>query len=85
MPLGALESMAERPRWFDAVTLTPVTTLRGNMEYLIDAFEDNFDMAMAYVAVMGQWLLEIAERRAAQGIGTMGPILGCDDLKKATS
>ena len=39
-PLGAVESMAERARWYTATTETKVTALQGSVEGLIDIFED---------------------------------------------
>lgn len=65
-PLGAHEAIGEVPRWYEAVTETRLTVLQGNAEALIDVFEDNFEMAMDYLAVLSQGLLEIIESRAAQ-------------------
>ncbi len=65
-PLGAHEAIAEVPRWYEAVTETRLAALQGNAEALIDVFEDNFDMAMDYLAVLTQGLLEILESRPAQ-------------------
>ena len=56
--------MAGAPRLYRAVTQSPVVALQGNVENLIDSFEDNFEMAMDYLAVMSQWLLELLERYA---------------------
>jgi CRP-like cAMP-binding protein len=63
--LGSLDAVAEMPRWFDAVTETPVVALQTNMQYLIDVFEDNFSMALDYLAVQARWLLEILDRSLA--------------------
>jgi CRP-like cAMP-binding protein len=60
--LGSLDAVAEMRRWFTAVTETPVVALQANMQYLIDVFEDNFAMAMDYLAVQARWLLEILDR-----------------------
>jgi CRP-like cAMP-binding protein len=60
--LGSLDAVAEVPRWFGAVTETPVVALQANMQYLIDVFEDNFAMAMDYLAVQARWLLQILDR-----------------------
>ena len=60
--LGSLDAVAEVPRWFDAVTETPVVALQANLQYLIDVFEDNFAMAMDYLAVQARWLLQILDR-----------------------
>ncbi|HUG55342.1 MAG TPA: cyclic nucleotide-binding domain-containing protein [Vicinamibacteria bacterium] len=60
--LGALDAVADMPRWFDAVTETPVVALQGNMQTLVNVFEDNFAMAMEYLSVTARWLLVILER-----------------------
>jgi hypothetical protein len=54
--------VAEAPHWFSATTLTPVTALHGTVESLIDVFEDNFEMAMDYVALLARGLLSFLER-----------------------
>jgi len=64
-PLGALDAMAGVPRWFEAVTETPVVALQANMQALVDVFEDNFGMAIAYLSVMARWLLVILDRSLA--------------------
>jgi CRP-like cAMP-binding protein len=66
-PLGALEALGERPRWYEAVAETPVVALQGHMGVLVDAFEDHFDMAMDYLAVIAQSTLRILDWRAARG------------------
>jgi CRP-like cAMP-binding protein len=65
-PLGALEAVAESPRWYDAVAETRLVALHGSVEALIDVFEDNFEMAMDYLQVLAQAMLEILESRAAR-------------------
>jgi CRP-like cAMP-binding protein len=65
--LGAAEAMAEVPRWYDAVTETPVVALHASNEPLIDVFEDNFEMAMDYLGFLSQLLLLEIDREAAQG------------------
>jgi len=63
--LGALDAMAVVPRWFDAVTETPVVALQTNMQALIDVLEDNVGMAINYLSVMSRWLLVILDRSLA--------------------
>jgi len=69
--------MAERPRLYQAVTKTPVVALQGNVENLIDTFEDNFEMAMDYLAVMSRWLLELLEKYAS---GDLERLYGIQEL-----
>lgn len=64
-PVGALEAMAERPRWYEPTTKTPVFALQGNIEGLLDVFEDNHEMALDYLAVIAGYLLRLLEARGA--------------------
>jgi CRP-like cAMP-binding protein len=61
-PVGALEAVAAVPRWYDAVALTPVRALHGNIQWLLDVFEDNFEMARDYLALFSYWLQDGMER-----------------------
>jgi CRP-like cAMP-binding protein len=62
-PLGALEAVAERPRWFDAVAESNVTALHGSVEGLFDVFEDNPGMGLDYLAAMAQGLALALDKR----------------------
>lgn len=62
-PLGALEAVAERPRWFDAVAESNVTALHGSAEGLFDVFEDNPSMGLDYLAVMARSLALALDKR----------------------
>lgn len=73
-PLGAHEAVGEVPRWYEAVTETRLAVLQANAEALIDVFEDNFEMAMDYLAVLSQGLIEILESRAAQEARTVATL-----------
>ncbi len=66
-PLGALEALGEVPRWYEAVCETPVVALQGHMGVLVDVFEDHFDVAMDYLAVIAQSTLRILDRIAGRG------------------
>jgi CRP-like cAMP-binding protein len=63
IPLGSLEAVAEVPRWYDAVTQTEVVALNGNAEALVDVFEDNFEMAMDFLAVVARVMLRLVQAR----------------------
>lgn len=58
-PLGNVEAMARYPRWYDAVTETPVIALEGENERFLDHLEDHFEMAMDLVAGMAAGVLQI--------------------------
>jgi CRP-like cAMP-binding protein len=77
--MGSVESMAERPRWHGAVTQTDVTVLQGHIEELLDVFEDNFDMAMDYLAFMARAQIRILEMRLSRGGKAMERLYGCED------
>src|SRR5260221_246693 len=82
IPLGALDAVAELPRWFDAVTETPVVALQANMHYLIDEFEDNFALAIDYLAVQAPWQLEILDRSLASR-DRLTRVYGCEPEAEA--
>jgi CRP-like cAMP-binding protein len=65
--LGALEALGDVPRWFQAVTETPLVALAGDVDTLLDVFEDNIEMGADYLAMMAQWMLAIYERLAERG------------------
>jgi len=66
-PLGGLDAVAGAPRWYDAVCETSVVTLSGDVEVLFDLFEDNPDVALAYLAQIARVHLDSLERIAAGG------------------
>jgi CRP-like cAMP-binding protein len=70
-PLGALEALGQRPRWYDGVAATPVVGLYGQTDVLFDLFEDNFDMAMDYLAVISRVTLRILDESAAEAARTL--------------
>jgi CRP-like cAMP-binding protein len=76
-PLGSIEATAERPRWYTAVTRTPVTALNGPVDTLVDVFEDNFGMAMDYTAVMARWLMDTFES-LQYGDAVLARLYGCE-------
>jgi CRP-like cAMP-binding protein len=76
-PLGSLEATAEQPRWYSAETRTRVTALNGPIEGLVDVFEDNFDMAMDYMAFMARWLMDTFES-IHYGDAALARLFGCD-------
>lgn len=65
--LGAMDAMAEVPRFFDAVTETHVVALHCAIEQLIDVLEDNFGMAMDYVARLASVIMDFMQRSGVAG------------------
>lgn len=62
--VGGLDSLADVPRWYDAVTQTEVTALEMDGDQLIDILEDNVDVAMNLARNIARGLLELRERNA---------------------
>lgn len=69
-PLGNIETMAENPRWYDAVATTDLVTLRGNHEALFDVLEDDFDVALQFLRSMAAGVLRAGAVRAER----LGPL-----------
>jgi CRP-like cAMP-binding protein len=69
---GGVESLAERPRWFDAVAETRVVVLEGHTDKLLDIFEDNFAMAIEFLAAVSSYLQLVLGRKIAAGQSTLG-------------
>jgi hypothetical protein len=78
-PPGGLEATAEAPRWYTAVAETPMLALHGRMEWVLDLFEDNFEMGMDYLAVLAQRLLEVMEAAASPDEAGLHLMYGCDE------
>ena len=72
-PLGEIEGVAGLPRWFRASTVTPVSLLSIDSEGVLDALEDNSEMALDYLATTTRWLLALLDRRAEEGDAQLGP------------
>ena len=71
-PLGILEAFAQIPRWYEATVLEPTVVLTGDVETFVDVLEDNFEMAMDYLAVVARWLLALSRLRIArEGLETL--------------
>jgi CRP-like cAMP-binding protein len=65
--LGALEALAETPRWYEATAETEVVALQGDVGALVDVFEDDFEMAVDYLAVIARSALRIIDWSAGRG------------------
>ncbi len=64
--LGALEAVGQAPRWYEARALTPIVGLQAQTDVLVDLFEDSFEMAMDYLALVASATLRILDWSAAQ-------------------
>lgn len=62
--LGAIDSMAAIPRWYEAVCRTPIIALRGETENLIDFMEDHPSLATEMSRLNARMISEMLERVA---------------------
>jgi CRP-like cAMP-binding protein len=62
-PLGNLESQAVEPRWYDAVTESPVVALRSEIERFRDVLEDNVDVAMDFLGQVALSRISVGRER----------------------
>ena len=60
-PLGILEAFAQVPRWYEATIVEPTVALSGDVETFVDVLEDNFEMAMDYLAVIARWTMSLSQ------------------------
>ncbi|HKK71280.1 MAG TPA: cyclic nucleotide-binding domain-containing protein [Candidatus Krumholzibacteria bacterium] len=67
-PLGNLETLARGERWYTPVARTDVTTLRGNHEALFDVLEDDFDVAMDFLAAVAAGAMKAVETLAERSV-----------------
>jgi CRP-like cAMP-binding protein len=76
-PIGTLELLGEQPRFYDAVVEEPGTALEGEVEELLDLFEDNVDMGLVFLGHLARLAVEIQER-VAEREGSMSELFGCE-------
>lgn len=62
--LGAIDSMAGMPRWYDAVCRTDIVALRGATEHLIDFMEDHPNLASELMRLNSMMILGLHQRIA---------------------
>jgi CRP-like cAMP-binding protein len=60
--VGGLDSLANVPRWFEARARTPLRGLRVETQRLLDVFEDNMEMGIDLLRVIGYTLHELQSR-----------------------
>jgi len=76
-PIGTLELLGEQPRFYDAVVEEAGAALAGEVEELLDLFEDNVDMGLVFLAHLARLAVEIQER-VAEREGSMSELFGCE-------
>ena len=70
--LGGAEALLGAPRWNELVTTTPCVVLAGPREALIDAFEDDHELALHFLSLLSSFLMSIWDRKAEAGISSVG-------------
>jgi len=78
--IGGVEAIAGKPRWYSVTTETPIVALRGRTDQMLDLFEDNFAMAMDFIAILSSALIGIMERKAAMGQQAIGVLRDVSSL-----
>jgi CRP/FNR family transcriptional regulator, cyclic AMP receptor protein len=68
-PMGALESHAERPRWYTVTADSNLVALRSEVQVLLDVMEDNVEVALDFLTVVCQWLLASLESTPDGNVG----------------
>ena len=68
-PLGNIETLAGAQRWYVPTIHRELVTLRGNHEALFDVLEDDFDVAMEFMAEMARGAMNSIELLADRGAG----------------
>ncbi|HKE19155.1 MAG TPA: cyclic nucleotide-binding domain-containing protein [Kofleriaceae bacterium] len=71
--LGGLDSLAGRPRWFDATALVDAVVIKVSTAALLDLFEDNVDMAMDLLSVMARDVIRLREKIASGAAAAPAP------------
>lgn len=72
-PLGNIESLAQKPRWYRPVPSTELVTLRADGETFFDVMEDDFEVAEVFIRAMARGILTAMDVLADSG-EPLGPI-----------
>jgi CRP-like cAMP-binding protein len=66
-PLGNIESLAQRPRWYRPVARTDLVALRADHETFFDVMEDDFEVAEAFLQAMALGIVNSLDMLASRG------------------
>jgi CRP-like cAMP-binding protein len=78
-PLGGLETLGHIPRWHDAIAEEPVVALEGDLDQIVDVFEDDVEMGLGVLSHIVRLTVDIQER-AAERDGTLPRLVRVDGL-----
>lgn len=66
-PLGNIESLAQRPRWYQPVARTDLLSFRIDHESFFDVMEDDFSVAESFLSAMAGGIQASMEALLARG------------------
>lgn len=72
--LGGIEAEAARPRWYEMTADTELVVFRLPIAGWEDVLEDDFALAQDFMSVLATQLVDVLERKAAQGRSTVGAL-----------
>ena len=64
--VGALDTIAEQPRWFDAVASEETVALTIDTEALVDVWEDRPGLALDFLRLMATTLINLREHASSR-------------------
>ena len=64
---GGVEALANKPRWYAVTAESDLVGLMGHSDQLLDIFENQFRMAMDFIAMLARAEIGLLARRAALG------------------
>jgi len=70
--LGGAEALSGLPRWNELVSEEPVVALRASRENMIDLFEDDRELAVSFLSMLGTMLVTRWDERAEAGLISVG-------------
>jgi CRP-like cAMP-binding protein len=76
---GGVEALANKPRWYSVTAETDVVGMFGHTDQLLDLFENQFRMAMDFIAMLARAEIGLLARRAALG---QNPLAAARDVTR---
>jgi len=70
--VGGTESLAGKPRWYEALAQTDIVALKGRGDHLVDLMEDDFELGSDLACALATGLQGLLAMKAAKGQSTFG-------------
>lgn len=80
---GGVEALANKPRWYGVTAETDLVALVGHTDQLLDIFENQFRMAMDFMAMLARAEIGLLARRAALGQKPLTAVRDLTNLRGA--